>query len=154
MKHSQQNLRLIVLLAIFWAGLSQLGCVQRKMLINSFPEGASVSVDGQHVGYTPLAVDYLYYGTRDILVEKDGFKTVRVQKDFNAPWYQYPPLNFISDNFAMRQIQDTDSVEFQLQPKDVVDQKNLIDRAEMLRGQVLGGAVKPSGVGQEYQWKK
>ncbi len=128
------------------------GCVQRRMMITSFPEGAAVTIDHQPVGYTPVTVPYQYAGTREILLEKDGFKPIRVKQDLHTPWYLYPPLSLVTENFAFREIKDTQVFDFQMQPLDQVNDQDLVDRAENLRGQVLQGAVTPSMQRQEYRW--
>src|SRR5690606_3614274 len=47
--------------------LSQsLGCVHRRMTIRSDPPGALVLLEGEEIGYTPVSVDFTYYGTREI----------------------------------------------------------------------------------------
>lgn len=128
------------------------GCVQRRMLITSFPEGAAVTVDHQPVGYTPVSVPFQYAGTREILLEKDGFKPVRIKQPIHTPWYLHPPFSLISENFAGREIDDTQVFDFQMEPLQQVNDQNLVDRAENLRGQVLQGAVTPSMQREQYRW--
>ncbi len=133
--------------------LVQAGCARRQMQINSFPEGAAVSVDHQPVGYTPVAVPFHYNGTREILIEKDGFKSVRVKQPISGPWYFYPPFSLFTDNFATREVRDSQRFNFQLEPLDQVNDQHLTDRAENLRGQVLQGAITPSMQRDQYIWE-
>ncbi|MFM7737868.1 MAG: PEGA domain-containing protein, partial [Planctomycetota bacterium] len=56
------------------------GCVQRRMLIRSQPEGAMVTIDRQAIGQTPVSVPFTYYGTREIQLEKDGYQTIQVRQ--------------------------------------------------------------------------
>jgi hypothetical protein len=135
-----------------WGLATTSGCMRRQMQINSFPEGAAVSVDHQPVGYTPVAVPFHYNGTREILLEKDGFKTIRVKQPIDAPWYSYPPFSLITDNFATREIRDKQSFNFQLEPLGQINDQQLTDRAENLRGQVLQGSVTPSMQRDQYIW--
>ena len=121
--------------------LTQVGCVHRKLTVHSQPEGALVSVDNQTIGYTPVSMPFTYYGTRDIRVEKDGYKTVKVKQRFLPPWYQIPPFDFFSDNFAFREIRDERQLDFQMEPAPRVSESQLIDRAEQLRGNVQRGTV-------------
>lgn len=129
------------------------GCMRRQMIIQSFPEGAAVSVDHQPVGYTPVAVPFHYNGTREILLEKDGFKTVRVKQPINGAWYTYPPFSLFTDNFATREIRDSQRFNFQLEPMGQVNDQDLTDRAENLRGQVLQGSITPSMQRDQYIWE-
>ena len=119
------------------------GCVQRRLQIRSTPEGAAVSVDRQPVGSTPVSVPYTYAGTREIQLEKDGFKTIRVEQNIKAPWYDKFPVSLISNNFAFRELRDERLFDFQLEPKTPVNESILLDRANDLRGDVQRGTLTP-----------
>jgi hypothetical protein len=137
------------------AGLSlQGGCVRRQLQINSFPEGAAVTIDHQPVGYTPVAVPFQYNGTREIQLEKDGYKTVRIKQPVPGAWYFYPPFNFLTEHFATREIRDTQRFNFQLEPLQQVNDQDLVERGEILRGQVLQGAITPSLQREQYLWEQ
>lgn len=117
------------------------GCVQRRLIVRSQPEGAFVQIDGQQIGYTPVSVPFTYYGTRDIQLEKDGFKTVKVQQRVRPPWYARFPVSFFSENFSPREIHDERLLDFQMEPKTEVQENLLLDRANGLRGDVQRGTV-------------
>ncbi len=117
------------------------GCMQRRILVRSNPEGALVTVDQLPLGHTPVAIPFTYYGTREIRVEKDGYQTQKVKHRFRAPWYQIPPLDLITDNFWPREINDDRIVDFQLNPLEIVDENFLLDRAGQLRGNSSRGTV-------------
>ena len=131
-----------LLIAIAAAVISS-GCnsVQRKILVRSYPEGALVTIDKQPIGHTPVAVPFTYYGTREIQLEMDGFQTKKVKHRFSPPWYQFPPVDFVTDNFWPREIRDTRIVNFELNPQTTVDENYLIDRAGQMRGDVYRGTV-------------
>lgn len=133
---------------------SHLGCARRQLLVNSFPEGAAVTIDHQAVGYTPVAVPFQYNGTREILLEKDGYKTVRVKQPIRGPWYLYPPWSLFTENFAFREVRDPHRLEFQMEPLEQINDQHLLDRAENLRGQVLQGAITPSMQREQYVWEE
>lgn len=121
--------------------LATTGCVQRRLQIRSEPEGAFVSVDRQPVGLSPLSVPYTYYGTREIQLEKDGYKTVRVEQNIRPPWFEWFPISLISNNFAGREIRDNRVFDFTLEPKQSVDGNALFLRADDLRQDVRQGTV-------------
>ena len=58
--------------------------------------GALVYVDSQQNGTTPCAVDFTYYGTREIRLVKPGFETLTVNQPIPTPWYETPGVDFIS----------------------------------------------------------
>jgi hypothetical protein len=117
------------------------GCVQRRLQIRSQPEGALVSVDRQPVGNTPLSVPFTYYGSREIQLEKDGYKTIRVEQNIKPPWFEKFPVSLISNNFAGREIRDERLFDFQMQPKDAVNESVLVDRANDLRNDIQRGTL-------------
>ena len=117
------------------------GCVQRRLIVKTQPEGAFVSVGNQPVGYTPLSVPFTYYGTRDFKIEKDGYQTINTQQRIRTPWYLTFPVSFFTENFSPREIRDERVFDFQLQPKTMTDENELIGRANDLRLNVERGTV-------------
>ena len=106
------------------------------MLVRSNPPGALVIIDGQEIGRTPVATSFTYYGTRNIRLIKDGFETLSVNQPFQAPWYQVPPLDFVSENLVPQEIRDERVVEFELVPKSNVGMQDILIHADQLRGEV------------------
>lgn len=117
------------------------GCVQRRMVVRSQPPGAFVTIDNQPQGYTPLPVPFTYYGTREIQLEKDGYKTVKVRQQIKPPWYEKFPMGFFSNNFAFREIRDERLLDFQLEPRTQVQEDRLLDRANELRTNIERGTL-------------
>lgn len=132
---------LILLLSVGMA--CSAGCVQRRLVIKSQPEGALVTVDNQVVGQTPLSVPFVYSGTRQIRLEREGYQTVNVKERFRPKWYDTFPLSFFSNNFAMREIRDTRVLDFRLEPKANVEENQLLNRANELRKNSQRGTLAP-----------
>ena len=130
------------LLVILMLLATSSGCVQRRFLVRSQPEGALVTIDHQSIGLTPVSIPFTYYGTREVQLEKDGYKTVKVKQRFRPPWYGTFPVSLISENFWPRELRDQRDLEFQLQPKEQVGEVQLLDRANQLRGDVTNGTVR------------
>jgi hypothetical protein len=107
--------------------------VQRRLTIRSNPPGALVYVDDYQIGTTPVSTDFIYYGTRKIRLSLSGYETLTVMQPIPTPWYQYPGLDFVSENVVPGEIRDERVVEFQLQPQIIVPSQQLLDRAENLR---------------------
>ena len=116
--------------------------MHRRMTIRSEPSGALVVLDGKEVGYTPYTADFVYYVTRDLTLVKDGFKTQSVQIKLDAPWYQVPPLDFVTDNFLPITITNRQEFCFTLQPQDPLQGAEidaLRGRANALRSEAQVG---------------
>ena len=74
-----RRMRAPILAIILAAILVAPGCVQRRMTIRSNPPGALVYVDDYELGTTPVSHDFVYYGTRNIKLVKDGYETLTVR---------------------------------------------------------------------------
>jgi hypothetical protein len=119
----------IALCVVFAIG----GCVQRRLTIRSNPPGARVYVGDEEIGTTPVSTDFVYYGTRKIRLVKDGYETMVVNQPIPAPWYQIPPLDFVSENLVPGEIRDERVVNFQLVPLQPVLTDQFLARGEQLR---------------------
>jgi PEGA domain len=129
-------LRAMVFAAIACIWMTSLsGCVYRRLVVRSDPPGAQVILDGQEVGTTPVAVPFLYYGTRQLTLVKPGFETRTELVRIPAPWYQWMPIDFVSDNFLPRQVNDRHEICWQLNPQGIVPQEKLQERADSLRSE-------------------
>ncbi|MHB1037020.1 MAG: PEGA domain-containing protein [Pirellulales bacterium] len=127
---------------------SQAGCVQRRLTIRSSPPGALVYVDDHEIGTTPVSTSFLYYGTRKIRLVKDGYETLTVMQQIAMPWYQVPPVDFVSENLVPGEIRDQRTLDFALTPQRIVPAEELRQRAEILRrgSTVVSGPVPPGSL--------
>ena len=119
--------------------LTQVGCVHRRVTINSNPSGALVRIDGKDIGYTPASIDYTWYGTREIQLLKDGYETQTQLVEIGAPWYQKFPLDFVSDNFLGTHVRDHRRFDFNMQPKQPDVASDVIQRGRSLRSEAVHG---------------
>ena len=120
------------------------GCVQRRFTVRSNPPGAPVIVDGYEIGTTPVATDYIYYGTRSITLVKEGYETLNVKQPFQTPWYEYFPLDFVSENLVPGQIRDERVLTYTLMPQVMPPTNELLGRADNLRVSSKAGQVAAS----------
>jgi hypothetical protein len=120
------------------------GCVRRRLNVRSNPAGALVYVDNQQIGTTPCSVDFTYYGTREIRLIKAGYETLTVNQPIPTPWYQIPPIDFISENLVTTKIRDNRTVTYDLAPRLEVPKEQLIGRANQLRQETLQFPVQPA----------
>lgn len=115
-------------------------------MVRTNPPGALVYVDNQQIGTTPCAVDFTYYGTREIRMVKPGYETLTVNQPIPTPWYQIPGIDFVSENLVPLKIRDNRTVSFNLLPQRIIPTEELIGRGEQLRAQAQApGAVVPAG---------
>lgn len=119
------------------------GCVRRRLTVRSVPAGATVYVDDQPIGQTPVSTPFTYYGTRKIQLVKDNFETLTVKQTFNPPWYELPVLEFISENLIPYEFRDERVVDFQMIPQVIVPTERLLENAQQLRDSAGQGTVAP-----------
>ncbi len=127
---------LVGMLVVLEVCASAFGVVRRRMTIRSNPPGAMVYVDDYELGTTPISTNFIYYGTRKIRLVKDGYETLTVLQPVPTPWYEYPVIDFISENFVPGELRDRRTFSYQLRPQMVVPTEHLMQRAENLRGRM------------------
>jgi hypothetical protein len=92
-----------------------------------------VYVDDYEIGTTPVSTNFTYYGTRKIRLVKEGFETLTVMQPIPTPWYEFPPLDFFSENLLPGELRDQRTLSYQLRPQVVVPTAQLRGAAEDLR---------------------
>lgn len=117
------------------------GCVRRRLAVRTNPPGAVVSVDNQVIGTSPAASSFTYYGTREITIEKEGYRTEKIRRRINPPWYQYPGLDFITETLVPWEIRDERIIDVELVPQTLEPTEDVLMRADELRGQSRSGVV-------------
>lgn len=122
------------------------GCVQRRLLVRTNPPGATVYVDNVEIGKSPTAVNYTYYGTRQIRIEREGYETIDEFVRMRPPFYEIPPLDFVSETMVPVTIVDGRTLDYTLRPETLVPREQLFDRANGLRGAAQMGNLPPAAV--------
>ncbi len=92
-------------------------------------------LEGKEYGYTPVAIDFTYYGTREFTLVKDGYESLTVMQKVSPPWYQRFPIDFVSDNFVPFKVTNRQEFVYQMRPQEIVPTKALLDRAKGLRAE-------------------
>jgi hypothetical protein len=129
----------LLLLCLIALGLP--GCVRRRMTVRTNPPGATVSVDNQVIGTTPAATSFVYYGSREFRIEKDGYRTETIVQKIHPPWYQFPGLDFVSETLWPGEIRDERIIDVELVPKELAPANEVVERADSLRNQSRTGIV-------------
>lgn len=109
------------------------GCVQRRMTIRTNPPGAQCYIDDYEIGTTPCATDFVYYGTRKIRLVKDGYETLTIEQTIRPPWFEWFPLDFVTENLYPGEIRDEQAFNYQLTPQRIMPSVEILQRAENLR---------------------
>jgi hypothetical protein len=109
------------------------GCVERRYVVLSDPPGAVVLRNDQPIGATPADDHFLFYGDYHFTLIKEGYETLQVTQHIPAPWYEYFPLEFISENLVPWTILDRREFKFTLEPRRMPNSEQLLNEAQNLR---------------------
>lgn len=125
----------IACLFVAWAWGS--GCIERTVTINTVPDGATVYLNDQEVGKSPVTVPFTWYGDYDLVCRKDGCQALKTHFRLDTPWYQVPGVDLFSECFVPFTIRDRRAYEFQLAPEKLPSRSELVERAHDFQNQAL-----------------
>ncbi len=120
--------------------------MSRRITVRTQPPGALVEMNGKRLGLSPVSTNFTYYGDNEFKISAPGYETAVVRQPTPAPWYQIPPLDFISDNFLPFRVRDHREYSYTLIPRDPLqelDEQGLRSRGENFRSQSQSGPVQP-----------
>lgn len=109
------------------------GCVERRFVVTTDPPGALVMRNNASIGFAPADDHFVYYGNYHFTLIKDGYETQQVDQIIPAPWYEYPPFDFFTENFIPWHIIDVRRFHYQMQPKQVPHAEEMLNHAQELR---------------------
>ncbi len=115
------------------------GCVERTITINTAPDGALVYLNDEEIGRSPVSKNFTWYGDYDIVIRKEGYKTLKTHAKILEPWYQVPPLDFFSEILFPATLRDTHYLEYDLEEQEYPPHDELVERAKQFRERTLYG---------------
>ncbi|MCH7547088.1 MAG: PEGA domain-containing protein [Planctomycetes bacterium] len=110
------------------------GCVRRTISIVTEPPGALVWLNDREVGRTPIEVEFLYYGTYDVRIVKDGYEPLITSGRADAPLWDMVGIDLAAELLPLELHSRIEWI-YQLEPA-MFDEPGLIQRARDLRAQV------------------
>jgi hypothetical protein len=109
------------------------GCVERRLTINTQPQGAIVALNDEEIGTSPVMVSFEWYGDYNVRISKEGFETLKTHRKLKAPWYDKFPFDFFAQIVNPKRIVDSYEWTFELSPKQEISREELIQDAEELK---------------------
>lgn len=127
-------MRYLLTFALLLATLCTAGCVRRTITITTDPPGTLVWLNDREVGRSPVTVEFQYYGTYDVRLERDGYEPKMTSGVAKPPLWDNVPLDFVAEvlpmNFHSR-------VEWHYDMSELDDDRDaLLERAETLRNEL------------------
>ena len=113
--------------------LAAAGCVERRFVVESNVPNARVYIDNRPVGAAPAYAPFEYYGYYTITLVHPGYQTVRRRVHVAAPWYAYPPFDFLAEALWPFHVEDVRRYRFDMEPVPRVRTDDLINSADALR---------------------
>ncbi len=133
-------------LSFFWIFsflLFSLGCVERRLsfrLQTDFKpydlmedKEIDLYLDGEPVGQVPSELTFEHYGTREWSARAPGYQVASGQVTLDAPWYQYPPFDFVTEFLIPFTFYDQHSVAIELEPLQEKSPEEVYQSAKELR---------------------
>ena len=116
-------------LAAFFAA----GCVDRRFVIDSNVPNSEVYIDNKPIGAAPAYAPFEYYGHYTVTLVHPGFETETQRVHVIAPWYAYPPFDFLAEVVWPFHIRDTRRYYIELHEATKTRVEDLVNNAEALR---------------------
>ena len=113
--------------------LSCVGCVDRRFVIESNVPNAQVYIDNRPVGAAPAHASFEYYGDYTFTLVHPGYETKTERRHIRAPWYAYPPIDFLAEVVWPFHIRDRRHVYVELYEATKTRTDELLNAAESLR---------------------
>jgi len=112
------------------------GCVERKLTINTDPQGALIILNDEEIGTSPVTVSFEWYGDYWVRIRKDGYESLNTHRELKAPWYDHFPFDFFAQIVNPGRTVDSYEWTFPLRSKKEITQEQLLQSAERLRKQL------------------
>ena len=129
------NLLRLTVVSLLVGGLFG-GCVERKLTINTDPQGASVALNDEEIGQSPVTVSFNWYGDYAVRISKPGFETLKTHRKLKAPWYDRFPFDFFAQVIVPKRIVDSYEWTFKLDEHQAPNRLDLIQNAQKLQKQL------------------
>jgi len=113
------------------------GCVERKLTINTEPEGALVFLNDEEIGITPVTIGFSWYGDYRVRIEKQGFETLNTHRNLVGPLHDRFPFDFMADFLWPQRIVDSYEWEFKLTEYQPPERDDLIKASKVMRAKAI-----------------
>jgi len=112
---TMKKLSPMVVLPLVLVLLASPACVKKSIGVRSDPPGATVYLDGLEVGQTPVDfIPFDFYGTRQITLHKPGCLSEKRLVRMKAPWYEWFPIDIVSELVVPWTVRDQRTYYFSL----------------------------------------
>jgi hypothetical protein len=111
------------------------GCVERKLTINTEPQGALIVLNDEEVGTSPVTVAFNWYGDYSVRINKEGYQSLITHKNLKRPARDAFPLDFYYEVLHPGRIVDEYEWSFALTPYKPANRDELLKAAQTVKEQ-------------------
>ena len=128
-RHTTHLFTLFAILAV----LLLTGCVERKLTINTEPQGGLVFLNDEEIGSAPVTIEFNWYGDYKVHIEKQDYETLNTHRKLEAPLHDGFPLDFLFGVLWPGRIVDEYEWSFRLDPYQPIDRDALLQAAQVMK---------------------
>jgi hypothetical protein len=120
--------------------------VDRKFIVESNVPNAQVYIDNKAIGAAPAYAPFEYYGYYTLTLVYPGYETVVKRVKVAAPWYAYPPIDFLAEAIWPFPIRDTRRYFIEMYEAPQTRTDDILNAADALRqrGMMLPPPDRPA----------
>ncbi len=126
----------ITVITVIIASLLISGCVERRLTINTDPQGALVTLNDEQIGTSPVTVEFNWYGDYDVRISREGFETLKTHRKLKGPWYDRFPFDFFAQVLNPKRIVDSYEWTFKLEQRQEPSREELLEKAQKMQKQM------------------
>ena len=112
------------------------GCVERKLTIKTRPADALVFLNDEEIGFSPVTVNFNWYGDYRVRIQKEGYETLNTHRKLKGPWYDGFPFDFFAQIVNPNRIVDSYEWTFEMEPRRQISREELIQNAQDMQKQL------------------
>ena len=120
---------------IMTAALFLSGCVERKLTINTQPQGALIVLNDEEIGTSPVTVAFNWYGDYTVRINKEGYQSLDTHKKLKRPMKDMFPFDFFYEVITPKKYVDQYEWTFALAPYKPADRNELLKTAAAIKKQ-------------------
>jgi len=126
----------LLMVAAFCCVVGLGGCVERRLTINTEPQGALVILNDEQIGTSPVTVSFNWYGDYSVVIRKEGYETLKTHRNLEAPWYDGFPFDFFAAVVVPDRIVDSYEWTFELSELRKRSRDDLLEQARDFAEQI------------------
>jgi len=113
------------------------GCVERKLTINTEPQGALIVLNDEEIGLSPVTVGFNWYGDYKVRANKRGYAILNTHRELEGPLYDKFPFDFFAEILWPGRIVDEYEWTFEMVPYEAPNREQLIETAQEVKTRAL-----------------